>query len=132
MKQGWIQATTSITQENLSPKVLADTVYMDETEGETIKDAIASRGPTHFQAAFPADGWSESAPYTQSVPVEGLLETDAPITDVALDSDPEIALEELEAYGLVGRMEAENGQVTAYCYEEAPRAEFTVRLMVMR
>ena len=132
MKQGWIQATTNNTQEDLSPKVLADTVYMDETEAETIKEALAGRGPVYFQAAFPADGWSESAPYTQSVSVEGILETDTPIGDVVPDNDPEIAVEELDAYGLVGRMDAENGQLTAYCYGDVPCAEFTVRLMVMR
>ena len=132
MKQGWIQATTNNTQEDLSPKTLADTVYMDETETQTIKDAITTLGPVLFEAAFPASSWSQTPPYTQTVPVEGLLETDTPIADVMLDNDPEIAAAELEAFELVGRMDAENGQLTAYCYDSAPEAEITIRLLVMR
>ena len=132
MKQGWIQATTNNTQEDLAPKTLADMVYMDETEEQTIKDVIADRTPVFYQAVLLADGWSQAAPYTQTVLVEGLLGTDTPIADVALDDDPEIAANELDAYGLVGRMDAESGQLTAICYDSAPEAEFTVRLMVMR
>ena len=132
MKQGWIQAITNNTQEDLSPKTLAATVYMDETEEQTVKDAIAGLSPILFQAAFPATGWSQTAPYTQTVQAEGLLDTDTPIADVALDNDPEIAAGELEAYGLVSRMDAETGQLTATCYGSAPEAEFTVRLMIMR
>ena len=132
MKQGWIQVTTNNTQEDLSPKTLADMVYMDSTEDETVKDAIASRAPVCYQAAFPDNDWSQTAPYTQTVLVEGLLGTDTPIADITLDDDPEIAAGELEAYGLVSRMDAEDGQLTAICYDSAPEAEFTARLMVMR
>ena len=132
MKQGWIQTTTNNAQEDLSPKTLADTVYLDETEEQTVKDAITNTGPLHFQATFPAEGWTGNVPHTQTVPVEGLLETDTPIADVLLDDNPSIAAGERAAYRLVKRMDAENGQVTAYCHNNAPKTAFTVRLMVIR
>jgi len=105
---------------------------MDETEVQTISDAIVNLSPVHLQAILPAGGWSQTPPYTQTVLVEGLLDTDTPIVDVALDDDPETAASELDAYGLVGRVDAEDGQLTAYCYDSAPETELTIRLMVMR
>lgn len=40
MKQGWIQVTSNNTQEPLAPKTMADMVYMDDPQSESVKDAI--------------------------------------------------------------------------------------------
>ena len=132
MKQGWIQVTDNSTQEPLAPKTTADMVYMDDPQGETVKDALLYHAPIHILAELPAEGWGTSAPYSQTVPAEGLLATDLPLADVVLSDNPATAAEQLEAYGLVGRMDAEDGQLTAYCYGITPGVDLTVRLLVVR
>ena len=132
MQQGWIQVTDNGATEPLAPKTTADMVYMEGTQGETVLDAIHRRAPLYIQAELPAEGWSPSAPHTQTAAAAGLLATDIPLGDVALSDDPLTAAQQLRDYGLVGRMDAEDGQITATCYEAAPEAALTVRLLVVR
>lgn len=139
MKQGWIQVNNNGIKDPLAPKSMADMVYVDEPQSQTVKDALSEvnaaiklRTPIDMTAQFPAYGWSSAAPYTQTVQVIGLLATDVPLADVILSDTASIALEEMEAYGCVGRMDAENGDLTAYCYESKPDVNLTIRLKVVR
>ena len=132
MKQGWIQVTSNNTQEALAPKTMADMVYMDNPQSESVKDAILYHTPIHFQAEFLANGWSASAPYTQTIQVTGLLSTDIPLGDVVLSSTPATAAQELQAYGHIGRMDTGAGQLTACCYTTKPDVDLPILLKVVR
>ncbi|NLV58599.1 MAG: hypothetical protein GXY67_07495 [Clostridiales bacterium] len=134
MKNGWIQVTDPDTQakEELAPKTLADNVYMDGTLSESVKDAIFNHEPIHFEVDLPANGWSATAPYTQTVLVPDLLVTDIPLGDVLLSDDPATATRQLQAYEVVNRMNTENGQLTAWCYDFKPEEDLTIRLKVVR
>ena len=135
MKQGWIQVESGGIQEELAPKTLAGMVYMDETQEKSVKDAIEYHAPIHLLVKFPAYGWTgEAAPYTQSVAAAELRAEDIPFGDVMLDDAENAAPQQmqLQAYGLVSRMDAENGQLTARCYGLKPETDFTVQLKVVR
>lgn len=132
MKQGWIQVNSNNTQEPLAPKTMADMVYMDESQSQSVKDAILYHTPIHMTAALPAGSWSQTAPYTQTVQVAGLLATDIPLSDVVLSSDPAVAIQQLQDYALVGRIDAANGQLTACCYRAKPTVALTLLLKVVR
>jgi len=93
---------------------------------------IEQHAPQQKTATLAADGWSVAAPYTQTVAVDGLLATDTPLVDVALASSAETAVLQLEAYGLLGRVTAADGQLTAICYAEAPTVALTLLLKVVR
>lgn len=79
-----------------------------------------------------ASEWSESAPFTQTVTVEGLKHDDYPLADIDL-SEVEDVLSVLEGWNAVGRLVVEGDDaLTAYCYEEAPVVNIPVILKVVR
>lgn len=132
MKQGWIQVTNNNTQEPLAPKTMADMVFMDDPQTESVKDAILYHAPIHLVAELPVEGWTTVAPFTQTVPVTGLLATDVPLADVVLSADLAVAIQQLQAYGLVSRMDTADGLLTACCYGARPQVAFAILLKVVR
>ena len=85
-----------------------------------------------YKCTFLATGWSEAAPFTQTVPVDGLLSTDYPFVDIDL-SDIAEAMPVIEGWTLVGRVTISgDNEVTAYCYEEVPEVDLPVVFKVVR
>lgn len=85
-----------------------------------------------FTAALPADGWSEEAPYTQTVSIEGILETDEPVADIDMSgatAETEEAL--MEAWAMISRIETAEDAVTAVCLTDRPPSDMVIRLMVI-
>lgn len=76
-----------------------------------------------------AAGWSEAAPYTQSVAVEGLLASDRPHYGVCYSESWEA---EKEAFALVDKLEACNGMAVFTCYEDRPGCDLTIQMEVNR
>lgn len=85
-----------------------------------------------YKGTFSATGWSENAPFTQEITVEGILSTDYPFVDIDL-SEVENATAVIEGWTLVGRctVSADN-TVIAYCYEEKPEADIPIVFKVVR
>ncbi len=77
-------------------------------------------------------GWSAAAPYTQTVAVSGLLETDTPHIAPVYDSDPETALAQREAWAMVCQAAAGAGSLTFACFEDRPGAAIPIQIEVMR
>ena len=77
-------------------------------------------------------GWSASAPYTQTVPVPGLLETDIPHVAPVYDPDPAAALAQREAWAMVCQAVAGTDSLTFTCFENCPGAAVTIQIEVMR
>lgn len=80
---------------------------------------------------FLVDNWSSEAPYTQTINVKNLLEADNPLIDVNL-ADAADASAVIEGWMLVGRVVANNGQLTGYCYNEKPTVDIPMILKVVR
>lgn len=70
--------------------------------------------------------------YSQTISVSGILSTDNPIVDVVLDSEKELALSQLEAWGCVSKIETTNGSITATCFEDMPEVAIPIQLKVVR
>lgn len=86
-----------------------------------------------FAATLTREGWSDGTPYTQTVKVDGLLATDKPVVDLDMsDVQPNAAADRQEAYAMVGRIVAEDGQITAYAYDDLPTAVLPLTIMVVR
>ena len=62
----------------------------------------------------------------------GLLATDIPLVDVVLSNDTTTAIAQLQDYALIGRIDAADGQLKAYCYRDKPTVALTVLLKVVR
>lgn len=113
--------------------VLDRTGLMLKAEYDRDSDGIVDKIPVFTTSAtFTASGWSGSAPYTQKVSVSGLTARDTPIADVSLSGNATNDAAAIERFGNVGRIYTEAGSVTAVCYSDKPRANFTVKLMVIR
>ena len=76
-------------------------------------------------------GWTGSGPYTQTVSVSGVTAADKPIIDVVLSSGTETAIAELEAWGMVSKIETGAGSITATCLEEQPEVDLNLQIKVV-
>lgn len=89
----------------------------------------------HFLAtvSLPAAGWAgDAAPYTQTVAVPGILETDRPHYGVIYSGTAEEKTAQQEGFSLVDDLDTGAGSVTFTCFEEKPEADLTVQLEVNR
>lgn len=92
---------------------------------------IGAATVARFTAALPVSGWSETAPYTQTVSVEGIEVADEPFIDVYLtDVDNEVDI--IESWGCVDRVVSGDGSITAYCYSDVPAVDIPMIFKVVR
>jgi len=98
-----------------------------------LNSAVNKKAETSsYKATLSASKWSDSAPYTQSVTVSGILATDEPFVYANLDGVADGAAT-LESWMVIGRMVASaNDTITAYCYEEKPEVDVPIILKVVR
>ena len=75
--------------------------------------------------------WSETAPYTQQVTIEGILATDLPHVTPAYTAD-ETCLLEKEAWAMISAAYAENSAITFYCFEDKPVTAIPIQIEVNR
>lgn len=85
-----------------------------------------------YNASLLLSNWSSTAPYTQTVSVQGILATDTPIVDVVLDSVTSTAMSQIEAWMDVSKIETSNDSITATCFESKPEVDLPIQLKVVR
>lgn len=82
---------------------------------------------TPIQVVFQASGWSEEAPYTQTVEVSQFKETDSPFPSFVDDGETKDDTKaKQKAYGCISYYDSGNGTVTAICKYEKPEEDVTV------
>lgn len=105
-------------------------------DNQKIVDLIISGGgssSTTYTAEIGTNwGKEESGEYTQTVAVTGILASDNPIVDVVLDSSKTVALQQLEAWSYISKIETADGSITVTCLEEAPTVAIPIQLKVVR
>lgn len=82
---------------------------------------------TAFSSATSAEGLTY---YTSTVTVPGITVDDVPVIDVALSSDVDAAVLQLEAYGCVNKVETGADSITVYCFTDLPEVSFDIRLKI--
>ena len=90
---------------------------------------VVYNGTLRATAMLSASGWSDTAPYTQSVAVDGILATDCPHYGVVY-TDAYAA--EKEAFALVDDLETAGGRVTFTCFDEKPKVDLNIQMEVNR
>lgn len=88
-----------------------------------------------FSAKFLSNSWvGESAPFSQEIALEGMLSSDSPLIDLSLSSpnEAQISKNEIEAFLMVGYVEAAEGKIILKCYDGKPTTDFTISIEVVR
>lgn len=107
------------------------------SQGKALADLISARAknPVDYTATLLSTGWSSSAPYTQTVTVNGMLSTDNPLVDIALSTTAATALNQLKSYDFLaarGKITTGTNSITAICYEDKPTVSLPLVLRVIR
>lgn len=81
-------------------------------------------------ASVPSSGWSSSAPYTQTIEVEGITADDEPTISLYLagSSSSENVKSMNKAYGMLDRAVTGDGTITLYCYNKKPATTYTIAI----
>lgn len=116
--QGDLSALTTTIKDNL-----VDAINEVNT-GESIA--------TTYTATISTSWTGSSAPYTQTVELSGITESDTPIVDVILSDDTTTALNQLEAWGCVSKIETATDNITVTCLEDKPTIEIPIQLKAVR
>lgn len=74
----------------------------------------------------------DTAPYSQTVNVAGIMATDDLHIYPVYSNDVETGIAQREAWSMVYRAEPKDGAIYFECYEEAPAVEIPVRIEVIR
>lgn len=85
-----------------------------------------------FQVTLTADGWTGAGPYTQTLPLEGILSTDRPHFGAVYDADLGMNLARKEGFALVDDLDTGDGTVTFTCFEEKPTVSIPIQMEVNR
>lgn len=101
-------------------------------KAEEAKNAAEAAAAVHTTVVLPVNGWTNVAPYTQTVQVAGILETDQPHYGVIYSAELSTAMAEKEAFAMVDDLDTAAGSVTFTCFEAAPAVNLIVQLEVNR
>lgn len=128
------QFTTELTQ--WDKETLADGEEMaKEIEKLLNNDVYMKRKMEDYrnevEITLPADGWSGSAPYTQTVDVLGIKEADKVqlMSAVKKDTPAETVKVWDKMAGMIKAGEALDGQAVFYCPSKKPTEDFNVKLV---
>ena len=83
-------------------------------------------------ATLPSTGWTgEAAPYTQEVTVTDITAADTPLVDIVQTGTEATDAPMREAWGVVTRIVAGAGKITAYASEK-PAVDVQIQLKVVK
>lgn len=90
-----------------------------------------NRMTNEYEVTLPASGWSSAAPYTQTVAVPGLKETDKVQLMSAIKTDTAVATADIwdKMGALVKAGKALDGQAMFVCPKKKPTSDFNVILV---
>lgn len=102
--------------------------------GNALTDAKNYTDSKHMTATatLTASGWSSAAPFTQTVAVEGILETDQPHISPVYSTTLETAMSQKENWAMVCKAVTANGSITFTCFEDKPTVNIPVQMEVNR
>jgi hypothetical protein len=85
-----------------------------------------------FTVTLASDEWVGSvAPFTQTVTIEGIKQTDIPFVDVVLSNDITTAMAEESAYSNVSKVTTSDGSITVRCNKKKPSINLNLILRVV-
>ena len=105
-----------------------------DTELNTVKEEIkayADNKRKTWVVTIPTM-WSGSGPYTQSITVSGILESDMPHIMPVYSSNNTTALTQKEAWTCVSKAITATNSITFICFEDKPTTAIPIQIEVNR
>lgn len=86
-----------------------------------------------YTGTLSASGWSSTAPYTQTITMQGIVATDEPffdlnMTNATVDNAGDLA----KNWVLVKKLEAGANSIIATCYDSAPTIDLPMNIKVIK
>ena len=110
----------------------AETLPEYQPKGYMVEALDCGALTVHETITLPANGWSGSAPYSQTVSVEGINADDNPHVSPVYSDTLATALTQKEAWEMVSRAKSNANAITFYCFEEKPAVDIPVQIEVNR
>ena len=86
-----------------------------------------------FNITLTTNDWEgDSAPYTQTIGIEGILETDRPHYGPVYDADQEVRVAQKESFAMVDDLDTADGSVTFTCFDDKPEVNIPIQMEVNR
>ena len=107
----------------------------DVMSQDVVTTELNSKATTaSYTVTLAASSWVDQGnpPYTQTVNVQGILSTDYPFVDVVLSSTASTAIDQLDAFSCISKIETNNGSITATCLSYKPSIDLPIKLKVVR
>ena len=108
----------------------------DVMSQDSVTTQLNSKATTaQYTATLLAANWADvsgNAPFTQTVNIQGILATDSPFVDVVLSSTTETAINQIDAFSCISKIETSDGSVTATCFSYKPSIDVPIKLKVVR
>ena len=86
---------------------------------------------TGLLSHVPSDWSGDTPPYTQDVPIQGIVEGMTPIADIILSADPETARSEEASWALVSSITTGDGIIKVRCLDDRPSVPLNIQLKVV-
>lgn len=94
-----------------------------------LPDEITVKSSTDYYATLNKDNWiGSTAPYIQTLLISGLTDESSPVVDVMVSSNMPQGILEIQQWGLISRMVAKQGTITAYCYGNKPTISLNIHI----
>lgn len=124
----WIPPTGTPTVIEKTVDVLT-IVGAAENVSAVINPYVYSR---FYTTATMTTTWSGTGPYTQTIPVAGVLATDTPVFGPLWGNDPETREAQSAAWRMISRIETANGSLIITCDKGAPTTAVPFQLTAVR
>lgn len=107
---------------------------LEEYVGSAVTEANAYTDSKHItKTATLSTNWAgAAAPYSQTIPVNGILASDFPHIAPVYSGDFATAVAEREAWNMINASASEDGTITFVCFDDKPTTAITVLIEVMR
>lgn len=96
------------------------------------KDEFDKLINTNYTGMLFVDDWiGDTAPYTQTINIEGLSANLHPILDLVVSDDTTIGLSEIEEWGYISTATVSDNSITIFCYENKPTLDLNIIVKVV-
>lgn len=127
--ESWMSELQTILDENVAGNLL-NLIQANSEAISNIEQNKADKKKT-WNVSIPTTGWSASAPYWITIPVEGILSTDEPNMYLVKSTNAETRKAQQEAFNKISDTRTADNSITVYCDEEMIETAILVKLEVL-